>query len=1145
MLDPSTGDAAARQRALDPTASFVVQAPAGSGKTSLLTQRFLRLLATVERPEEVVAITFTRKAAAEMRHRIVSALAAAVAAPDARATPAELLTHALAAAALDNARQRGWELERHPARLHIQTIDGLNHWLVRRMPIGARIGLSPALVDDARPCYALAAQRLLARLEEAGPIGAALERLARLLDHDAAQLEATLADMLGRRDLWLPKLLELGTGAAARPALEALLGAALERELAGLRTRLAGGPVEAAVSVLRAAACALPDGPLAPLQALSGLPAPSAAELPAWQCLANALLTRDGQPRARLDKRDGFPPPQRVLKERALESLALLREDVAATAALAAVRELPPGGYDDAQWALVEALQEILVPAAAELQAVFAEIGQVDHAAVAAAARSALGAEEAPSDLALGLEYRIRHLLVDEYQDTSPAQEALLRRMVAGWQPGDGHTLFCVGDPMQSIYGFREADVTLFLEAQVRGIGDVALTPLVLGRNFRSCRSLVEWSNEAFARVLPAREDYERGAVKHAASTATRDDEPGAGVALHPGLGLDPQRDAQQVAAITAAALAEIAALEDTGPVAVPRTVAILVRSRGALPPILEALRQRGIEYRGVELESLGDRAAVRDLLALARALLHPGDRPAWLAVLRAPWCGLTLADLHALAAADREATLGSLLHERLAALSDDGRRRIERVRPVLEQAQRDFGRQALGSSVHATWLALGGPAGVEDASDLENAAACCEALDRLGAETAGRPEASAVAAAIAGLMASPIGSPDARVQLMTIHKAKGLEFDTVILPALERTVPAADRQLLYWAPVAVAPGRRGIVLASRSDGSDARELDPLERWMRRLERDRMRLELGRLAYVAVTRARRQLHLVGAAQVKLDEEGAPVLAAPRPDSLLGVLWPMLGEAFAAALAADTTIASSLGRITADTRPRLRAPPLQRLPATFDLPPTSDAKHADALFASRFTGGAIQPEFDWAGEEARAVGAVVHRELERLALAGLPPSSLAGTRATWRDELLHEGLPADRLESAQGRLAEALRRVSRSPLAARLLDPRSREGESELALTADLDGELVRVRIDRSFVDEEGIRWIVDWKTGLHAGGGLEQFLAQELQRYSPQLERYSRVMALYDGRPQRLGLYFPLLDRFVEWLPSSPTGCPR
>jgi ATP-dependent helicase/nuclease subunit A len=524
------------------------------------------------------------------------------------------------------------------------------------------------------------------------------------------------------------------------------------------------------------------------------------------------------------------------------------------------VDRLPPARYTDAQWQLVEALRAVLVPAAAELQATFAQMRQVDHAAIAAAARTALGAEDAPSELALALEYRLRHLLVDEYQDTAPAQEALLRRLVAGWQHGDGHSLFCVGDPMQSIYGFREADVTLFLEAQVGGIGGVALEPLALERNFRSCRAIVDWANAAFARLLPQQEDYERGAVRHAPSVATREDEPGAGVAVHPGLGLDADRDAETVARLAAEAVAEIRALESPGGA---RSVAILVRSRSSLPPILAGLRRAGVEYRGVELDSLGERAAVRDLLALARALLHPGDRTAWLAVLRAPWCGLTLADLHALCEGDAESPVLALLDRRRGALSADAEMRIARVLPVLREALEDLGREPLGSTLRAAWLALGGPAVVDDPSDLENAKACFDALDDLDAETDGPPEASAVEQAIEGLMASPVGSPEARVQVMTIHKAKGLEFDTVILPALERSVPVADRQLLYWAPVAVAPGRRGIVLASRGEELAGSGDDPLERWMRRLEVERSRLELGRLAYVAVTRARRRLHLVG------------------------------------------------------------------------------------------------------------------------------------------------------------------------------------------------------------------------------------------------------------------------------------------
>ena len=192
-----------------PTGSFIVQAPAGSGKTSLLTLRYLRLLATSSSPEQIVAITFTRKAAAEMRHRIVAALALARGAACRgcrRAHVAEL--HAHAAAALARSRERGWGLEHNPARLHVQTIDGLNHWLARRLPLAARIGLSATLVDDARPLYAEAARRTGRHARGRRSAGRRrLERLARALNHEPRQLAELIDGMLGTRELWLPKLL--------------------------------------------------------------------------------------------------------------------------------------------------------------------------------------------------------------------------------------------------------------------------------------------------------------------------------------------------------------------------------------------------------------------------------------------------------------------------------------------------------------------------------------------------------------------------------------------------------------------------------------------------------------------------------------------------------------------------------------------------------------------------------------------------------------------------------------------------------------------------------------------------------------------------------------------------------------------------
>jgi hypothetical protein len=137
----------------------------------------------------------------------------------------------------------------------------------------------------------------------------------------------------------------------------------------------------------------------------------------------------------------------------------------------------------------------VLKRAAAELKLLFQERRQTDHAEVPMAAMQALGPPEAPTPLAEALYARIEHLLVDEFQDTSASQYEILRRLTAEWVPGDGRTLFLVGDPMQSIYGFREADVGLFLQAAAAGLGHLPLEFVQLNRNFRSDRELIGWFN--------------------------------------------------------------------------------------------------------------------------------------------------------------------------------------------------------------------------------------------------------------------------------------------------------------------------------------------------------------------------------------------------------------------------------------------------------------------------------------------------------------------------------------------------------------------------------------------------------------------------------------------------------------------------
>ena len=227
--------------------------------------------------------------------------------------------------------------------------------------------------------------------------------------------------------------------------------------------------------------------------------------------------------------------------------------------------------------------------------------------------------------------------------------------------------------------------------------------------------------------------------------------------------------------------------------------IAVLVRARTHLGLIARRLRKAEIPFRAVEIEQLGERQEVRDLTALTRALLHPMDRIAWLTVLRAPWCGLTLRDLHTLCGSDNKdyahRPMLTLLRERVPLLSEDGQQRAARVLAVLEDALRGKHRQvSLARWVERTWVTLGGRACV-DRAGYENVRAFFAMLEELGPEAAGLEEQ------IAELCAQPDPAANERcgVQLMTIHKAKGLGFDVVIVPGLGRGTRPEPQPLLRW----------------------------------------------------------------------------------------------------------------------------------------------------------------------------------------------------------------------------------------------------------------------------------------------------------------------------------------------------------
>ena len=1112
-------DVEARHSALDVERSFIVQAPAGSGKTELLIQRYLRLLTIVDEPEEVLAITFTKKAAAEMQLRVLDALRRH-AAGDEPQEAHQQLTDALAARALQRSFEFGWNLLRHPRRMRIQTLDAMNASIARSQPLSSPHGTSGArIVTDAdlKSIHRQAAVATLDWLAESDDASTATREILRHVDNSTWLYIAYLAEMLKTRDQWLPFV---GSGVIGddearqlRARFEASLTSSVTAHL--VRTREAMEPYEQLAMLFDHAAQSLRDEGVSesPILALAGcdeLPDSSPTEIDKWQGIADMLLLRKSQPefRSRVTKAQGFPTTDREKKDVVTAMLDVMARDPDCAALLHGVRSLPPVRYSDEQWAVLLALFRLLPLAVSELKRLFAEQGVADHTEVALSAASALGSADSPGELALLLDYQVRHILVDEMQDTSSAQYRMLEALTGGWEAGDGRTLFCVGDPMQSIYRFRNAEVGRFLLAREHGIGSTGLDKLVLRRNFRSGETLVDWFNAVFPTVLAERNDPLRGAVSYAPAVHTPQLEKLGSIGVHPVFGADRELEAD-IGCRVIAATVEQHPNDD---------VAVLVRGRSQLPELLAALRMAGIPYTAVDIDKLTDLPEIIDVLALTRAAVHPADRMAWLAVLRAPWIGLTWTDLNALVHSDRERCLIELLadEKRLAALSEAGRAAVTRARPVLDRLSAPGRAESLRERVESCWMALGGPGALADEWSVDNVYRFLDVLDKH--EVAGTLADVAELEMILDDERVSSSNP-AQVQVMTMHRAKGLQFDHVMLFGLGRPPGSGGADVLTWFDIPDQHGEAGKVISPIGPRADV-DRDPIHRYIGTVTAAKDRHEQARLLYVACTRAKKSLHIVANVAVAADGSEHRL---PRSDSLLRLLWPAVQADFAAAFE-SCALADEQSGDEPWILPRRRqfAVPWQ-LPEPSPVPGRHDGGAAETPDE--------QVEFYWVGTEARVAGSVAHRCLQALSDGSLAlddSDSRHQATARWLAEM---GFAGERARPIAARVEQAIQGA--------LADERGRwlirgAGHSELALSGVYDGELVSVVIDRVRVDEEGVHWIVDYKTSSHEGGNLDGFLAAERDRYRPQLARYAALYSAWADVTPRCALYFPLLGEFAE-----------
>tara|TARA_B110000858_G_scaffold194792_2_gene249879 strand:+ start:4062 stop:7496 length:3435 start_codon:yes stop_codon:yes gene_type:complete len=1130
----------ARQNSLDISRSIAVQAPAGSGKTELLSLRFLKLLAVCQYPEEVLAITFTKKAANEMAQRILNTLEwAQQVDPNTIETQLNRDRYQIANSALAQDRKESWQLQKTPSRLRIQTIDSFCNFLASRLPILSNFGGPLKVSEQIDDCYHLAIRNCLKLLDEDLPIASAIGKLMLHFDNDSQKLESLLANLLKQREQWIGDI--VGVASSPQQAMDYLtanLFELIEESIEEAKSLLAPYTAEL-IPLLRYATDNLreakSESDLLLCGDLNELPESGYENLNTWLGLSKLLLLKTGAAFRKDVRKDvGFPPQSGSKEQKALQKekkeamkalLQSMTESPELLQALDYLRRLPLPDDDELSWDFLNTLTLVLPTLMAQLELAFTQKNKVDYPQVSLAALSALGTDDNPTDLALSLDYQIKHILVDEFQDTSSSQMELLRKLTAGWEEADGRTLFVVGDAMQSCYGFRNANVGLFIKLRERGMAHIPMTPIDLLANFRSDTGVVDWVNTVFSGAFPEQNDISRGAVSYSHSHAVKpsDIEPAVSTRIY-----QFEEDSKTEAMIDEAAYIadEISRLRKKHPL---REIAILVRSRPHLEFILPALREAEIPWLANEIDRLNTLPLITDLTSLTSAVCNHADRLSWLAILRAPWCGISLEDLHVVANFGSNVSVFESMAQLSSGqadnqLSADGLARIAKLTSILRGALAAKQQTRISRVIRSTFKELGGEKILRSESERDSVERFYEILK--GSEVAGGLENFAEFESKiekSFVSSAPVATDANPVQIMTIHKSKGLEFDHVFLPGLARISRADDKSLLLWHQRLNQKGENKLFLATLS--ATGNEDNNLYNLLRFEKAEKSRLESTRLLYIGVTRAMKSVYL---SATLADKDGE--VTAPGSRTLLATIWENLAEA-----TVDYLPIRSMSMSFKQQDPLQLRPSLLRLPAAaFN---ASDAAETSVEATGDQDNAVVPIELAVDNQLQIEIGNLVHEALQNYLSNKqlLDAENLAGLKSYWRRRLNAFSFADNEIDNALAKIGQSLQGTLQDSKLSWVFDHQHTQSAAELPLQS-YANEYIRTQvIDRSFIDKNGVRWIIDYKSSQPSSKqSLENFLDEQVALYSEQLSRYRKLFENEENKGIKTALLFTSLPKLVE-----------
>jgi ATP-dependent helicase/nuclease subunit A len=851
-----------QRRAADPAVSAWVRANAGTGKTHVLVQRILRLLLSGANPRSILCLTFTKNAAAEMEARVLATLGEWVTSSEAalRARLAQLLAQAPAEAEMALARSLFAAVIDAPGGLAIMTIHSFCERVLRRYSLEANVppNFSVLTEEEAQETLQEASSAAFASAAE-GVLGEALDCVA--AHAGEGEFARVLQAMLAMRNA-IAHLFRVTPAEHPLPLIEVRL-----RRLFALAPHdRRDGLIACAASLLdtstlKEAAAALAGGSKTDGEGAARFEAVLRADGAEAACAAlkAAFTTKGGEPRKSLMTAG--------VKKRALalhERLSAAQEAFLALDAKLAGLKLV-----EASLALLRLGQAIFERYEAAKRARAA----LDFDDLIAKALSLLSRQGATEWVLYELDARIDHILVDEAQDTSPEQWAIVERLTSDFFAGEGArdcipTLFAVGDEKQSIYGFQGAAPELLraygelYEAKVQEAG-LVWCAADLDLSFRTLGPILAAVDDVSA-ALPG---LGQGMVRHLAYRRESGGlvelwQPERGERQDKGTVWEPEAEAAPASKPAELLAARIATqikhwlesgegLSAGGRAIEPGDILILLRKREPMASLLQAaLKGEGIPVAGADRMALIDELAVMDLLALGDALLQPEDDLSLAAVLKGPLFGFDEDRLFRLAYG-REGSLWQALERDPA-----NRGTAEKLRAWRELAGRlspfDFFAHILeAEDGRAAFAARLGPECFDAIDELLNLAEAFSARPR-----AALSEFLAFVRKSASEVKRETDQAAREVRIMTVHGAKGLEANIVILADTCSNRGAAQAPVFLLDDTSGAP--EIPVWAVKGTGG----LQPVAAAKEAIKASEQR-EQGRLLYVAMTRAKDRLYIAG------------------------------------------------------------------------------------------------------------------------------------------------------------------------------------------------------------------------------------------------------------------------------------------